>query len=182
MSFCRSGISPWLEDYFLKAGQFVPDGRRCPACLGRCEQSPGESKPNVPLGGYPAGKRDRFPAREGGLLVAQKVSVTYACDYDDKEIPEGQHRSLTFGIDGQDYEIDLCKKHSERFGELINKFAQHARRPAQKGAPRRKRRTAANRQRSAEIRAWAKGQGMEVSERGRIPGSVLAGFERTHEG
>jgi len=109
------------------------------------------------------------------------VSVTYACDYDDKEIPEGQQRSLTFGIDGQDYEIDLCKKHGDRFGEVIHKFAQHARKPGQKGASKRKRRTAANRQHSAEIRAWAKDQGMDVSDRGRIPGSVLAGFERTHE-
>jgi hypothetical protein len=114
--------------------------------------------------------------------VAQRVSVTYACDYDDKEIPEGQQRSLAFGIDGRDYEIDLCKKHSDRFGGLISKFTQHARRPAQKGAPKRKRRTAANRQHSAEIRAWAKDQGMEVNDRGRIPGSVLTAFESTHKG
>jgi hypothetical protein len=113
--------------------------------------------------------------------VAQKVSVTYACDYDNKEIPEGQHRSLTFGIDGQDYEIDLCKKHSDRFGEVVGKFAEHARRPSQKGAPKRKRRTAANRQRSAEIRAWAKDQGMEVSDRGRIPGNVVTDFEGTRK-
>ena len=29
---------------------------------------------------------------KGGSVVAQKVSVTYACDYDQKEIPQGQHR------------------------------------------------------------------------------------------
>jgi hypothetical protein len=109
--------------------------------------------------------------------VAQKVSVTYACDYDDKEIPDGQHRSLTFGLDGQEYEIDLCKKHSDRFGEVVGKFAEHARRQSSKGVPRRKRRTVANRQRSAEIRAWAKSAGIEVSDRGRIPGSILADFE-----
>lgn len=110
--------------------------------------------------------------------MAQRVSVTYACDYDDKEIPEGEQRSITFGIDGQDYEIDLCAKHSERLTEAVGKFAEHARKAAIRGT-RRRRRTTANRRRSAEIRAWAKGRGIEVSDRGRIPGHVLAGFETT---
>lgn len=110
--------------------------------------------------------------------MAQKVSVTYACDFDEKEIPDGQQRNLTFSLDGQEYEIDLCKKHSERFGETLGKFAEHARRPSSvKGQPRRRRRTAAHRQRSAEIRAWAKSSGIEVSDRGRIPGNVLTDFE-----
>lgn len=113
--------------------------------------------------------------------MAQKVSVTYACDYDDKEIPDGQQRSVTFGLDGQEYEIDLCVKHSEKFTEVVEKFAVHARRETVRGT-RRRRRTAANRQRSAEIRAWAKKNGIEVSDRGRIPAHVLAGFESSKQG
>jgi hypothetical protein len=109
--------------------------------------------------------------------VAQKVSVTYACDYDDKEIPDGQQRKIRFGIDGQEYEIDLCAKHSQRLGDVVGKFAEHARKVSVRGAKRR-RRTSANRQRSAAIRAWAKTSGIEVSDRGRIPGHVLTGFER----
>ena len=108
--------------------------------------------------------------------MAQRVSVTYACDYDEKEIPRGEQRSHTFGIDGQEYEIDLCAKHSEKFSEVVGKYAEHARRAAPRGA-RRRRRTAANRQHSAEIRAWAKDSGIAVSDRGRIPAHVLAGFE-----
>ncbi|HKD89432.1 MAG TPA: histone-like nucleoid-structuring protein Lsr2, partial [Streptosporangiaceae bacterium] len=38
----------------------------------------------------------------------------------------------------------------------------------------------AHRQRSAEIRAWAKQSGMEVSDRGRIPASVIAKFDANH--
>ncbi|HEY2488141.1 MAG TPA: Lsr2 family protein [Streptosporangiaceae bacterium] len=112
--------------------------------------------------------------------MAQRVSVTYACDYDDKEIPAGQQRNITFGIDGQEYEIDLCTRHSERLSEVVGKFAEHARKATVK-APRRRRRTTANRQRSAEIRAWAKSRGIEVSDRGRIPGHVLTGFENSHK-
>ena len=91
--------------------------------------------------------------------MAQKVSVTYACDYDDKEIPDGQHRSLAFGLDGQEYEIDLCKKHSDRFGEVVGKFAEHARRQSFKGAPKRKRRkmsvAARKRIAAAQRKRWA---------------------------
>ena len=43
---------------------------------------------------------------KGGPEVAQKVSVTFACDYDQKEIPQGQHRRRRFSIDGRDYEMD----------------------------------------------------------------------------
>jgi hypothetical protein len=113
--------------------------------------------------------------------VAQRVSVSYACDYDDKEIPDGQQRSITFGLDGQEYEIDLCVKHSEKFTEMVGKYAEHARRGTVRGV-RRRRRTAANRQRSAEIRAWAKKRGIEVSDRGRIPAQVVAGFESDNRG
>jgi hypothetical protein len=51
-------------------------------------------------------------------------------------------------------------------------FIEHARK-AGRGQPRRPGRTAASRQRSGEVRAWAKENGIAVSERGRIPASVV---------
>ena len=111
--------------------------------------------------------------------MAQKVSVTYACDFDQKEIPDGQHRLRRFSIDGREYEIDLCMKHSERFDDAVGRFASHARKAAAR-LPRAKRRTAAHRKHSAEVRAWAKEQGLAVSERGRIPADVVSRFETTH--
>jgi hypothetical protein len=116
---------------------------------------------------------------EGGQEVAQKVSVTYACDFDEKEIPQGEHRVRKFSLDGRDYEIDLCLKHSEKFDEAIGRFAERARRVSGR-PPRVKRRTTAHRQRSARIRAWAKKEGIEVSDRGRIPADVVSRYEATH--
>src|ERR1035441_1445737 len=66
---------------------------------------------------------DIFAPGEGGPEVAQKVSVTFACDYDQKEIPVGQHRTRGFGLDGRDYEIDLCAKHSQKLDEVVNRYA-----------------------------------------------------------
>ena len=90
--------------------------------------------------------------------MAQKVSVTYACDY----------------------EIDLCEKHSIRFDELIGKYAEHARKASSGRGPRTKRRTAAHRKHSAQVRAWAKDHGLAVSERGRIPADVVTRYEANH--
>jgi Lsr2 len=111
--------------------------------------------------------------------VVQKLSVTYACDYDQKEIPQGQHRVRRFSLDGRDYEIDLCAMHSSRFDRAIGKFAEHARRSSARVAPV-KRRTAAHRQHSASVRAWAKTRGIAVGDRGRIPADVVARYEAAH--
>jgi len=111
--------------------------------------------------------------------VAQKVSVTFACDYDSKEIPSGEHLTRAFSLDGRDYEIDLCEKHSQKFDEVMKRFAEKARKASSK-MPRTKRRTTAHRRRSAEIRAWAKRSGLEVSDRGRIPTQVIKRYEANH--
>jgi len=111
--------------------------------------------------------------------VAQKVSVTFACDYDSKEIPSGEHLTRSFSLDGRDYEIDLCEKHSQKFDEVMKRFADHARKVSTRMG-RTKRRTTAHRRRSAEIRAWAKRSGMEVSDRGRIPAQVITKYEANH--
>jgi len=78
--------------------------------------------------------------------VAQKISVTFACDYDSREIPEGEHLTRAFSLDGRDYEIDLCEKHSQKFDEVLSRFAEKARKVTNRvGKP--KRRTTAHRQR-----------------------------------
>ena len=56
---------------------------------------------------------------------------------------------------------------------------EHARR-AGRAQPRRTGRT--NRQRSGDIRAWAKEHGLAVSERGRIPASVLEQYQAAANG
>jgi hypothetical protein len=111
--------------------------------------------------------------------VAQKVSVTFACDYDSREIPAGEHLTRSFSLDGRDYEIDLCVKHSQKFDEAVKRFAGKARRATTRVA-RTKRRTTAHRQRSADIRAWAKDSDIEVNDRGRIPAQIIAQYEASH--
>jgi hypothetical protein len=79
---------------------------------------------------------------------------------------------VRFAVDGTGYEIDLSAKNARAFSKLLAPYLEHARK-AGRAQRRRAGRTASSRQRSGDIRAWAKEQGLAVSERGRIPASVV---------
>jgi hypothetical protein len=100
--------------------------------------------------------------------VAQKVTV--ALEDDLTGGPADQ--TIRFAFEGTGYEIDLNAKNAATFSEQLAPYLAHARR-AGWAQPQRLGRTAAGRQRSGDIRAWAKEHGLAVSERGRIPASVM---------
>ena len=95
-------------------------------------------------------------------------SVTVVLEDDLTGGPAEQTVRFSFG--GTDYEIDLNAKNAALHKQLAP-YLEHARR-AGRAPSRRPERTAVGRQRSADIRAWAKQHGLAVSERGRIPVSV----------
>jgi hypothetical protein len=88
--------------------------------------------------------------------------------------------TLQFGIGGAEYEIDLSTTNAHRFRTQIAPFIEHARQAGQR--QRRVVRTSASRRRSQDIRAWAREQGIELSERGRIPASVAARYDAARRG
>jgi hypothetical protein len=104
--------------------------------------------------------------------MAQKVTVELEDDLDGSPADE----TVRFGLGGAEYEIDLSKKNATAFRRKLAPFIEHARRAGQ-GQRSRAARTAASRDRSGSIRAWAKDQGIAVSERGRIPASVVEQYE-----
>jgi nucleoid-associated protein Lsr2 len=104
--------------------------------------------------------------------MAQKIRVALEDDLDGGRADE----TLRFGFGGTDYEIDLSKKNAAAFRKQIAPYIEHGRKLGRL-QPRRGVRTAASRQRSSGIRAWALQQGITVSERGRIPASVVAQYE-----
>ena len=104
--------------------------------------------------------------------MAQRVSVELEDDLDGGPADE----TLRFGLGSVDYEIDLSKKNASRFRRQIAPYIEHARK-AGRGQRRRPVRTASSREHSGDIRAWAKDQGIPVSERGRIPASVVEQYQ-----
>jgi hypothetical protein len=87
-------------------------------------------------------------------------------------------KTVQFSLGGKEYEIDLNAKNVDRFRAQLKPFVDHAR-PAAAGHRGRPVRSAASRQRSADIRAWAKKQGIALSDRGRIPASVIQRYQAT---
>jgi Lsr2 len=106
--------------------------------------------------------------------VAQRTQVLYVDDIDGSDA-EG---TVRFAFDGTDYEIDLNKEHAEQLAEAIGPFIAAARRVSSSRRPARGAR--AGRHDLSDVRAWARDQGIKISERGRIPAEVLAKYNAAH--
>jgi hypothetical protein len=105
-------------------------------------------------------------------MMAQKVTVALEDDLTGGPADE----TVRFAVDGTEYEIDLSAKNAAAFGKVLARYIEHGRK-ARRAPARRGGRTAASRQRSGDIRAWAQQHGLAVSERGRIPASVVEQYE-----
>jgi hypothetical protein len=85
---------------------------------------------------------------------------------------------LTTRVDGVEYEIDLSAEHAGALRRALAPFVGAARRSRATGrAVRGGRRVAASGLDTTEVREWAREQGIEVKDRGRIPAEVVARFK-----
>jgi len=108
--------------------------------------------------------------------MAQKVHIVLEDDLDGSPATE----TVSFGLDGKSYEIDLNDKNA---GKLRDALAQYVGAGRSVGGARRGRKpsTSTNLGPSArEIRDWARSNGHKVPDRGRIPGDVREAFEAAH--
>ena len=109
--------------------------------------------------------------------MAQRVTVELEDDLDGGQAEE----TVRFDVDGSEYEIDLSKKNATAFRRKLAPFIDHARK-AGRGQRRRPGRTASSRERSGDVRAWAKDQGIAVNARGRIPANVVEQYQAATKG
>jgi hypothetical protein len=115
--------------------------------------------------------------------MAQKIQVLLICDVCNDGTPGTEN--IRFGVDGVNYEIDVCDSHAAQLRDSVAPFSGAGRRATAGGGSsasvsRRGRRSAAggtDRARTQAIRAWAKGRGIKVSERGRISADVAAQYD-----
>ncbi|MDA5286632.1 histone-like nucleoid-structuring protein Lsr2 [Streptomyces sp. NPDC054904] len=108
--------------------------------------------------------------------MAQKVQVLLVDDLDGGEADE----TVTFALDGKTYEIDLTTANAEKLRGLLDPYAKSGRRTGGRAsAGRTKGRAAASSGSpdTAEIRAWAKAQGLSVNDRGRVPAEIREAYE-----
>ena len=107
--------------------------------------------------------------------MARNVQVVISDDLDGSEGAE----TITFGFDGVSYEIDLGEKNRAKFEKAFEPYVQAGRRISRSRRPSSARTTGPRIDR-AVVRAWAKEQGLHVSERGRISAEVMQKYEASH--
>ncbi|SFQ59584.1 Lsr2 protein [Amycolatopsis arida] len=110
--------------------------------------------------------------------MAQQVLVSLVDDLDGSEADE----TVEFMLDGVSYEIDLSAENAEELRDSLAQYVEHARRVGgRKRSGRRSvtaERSTADREQNQAIRAWARKNGFEISDRGRIPSEVVEAYHR----
>lgn len=117
--------------------------------------------------------------------MAQRTVVQLTDDLDGKAIPEGKGETVRFGVDGQEYEIDLGDKNAQALREVVGKYVSAGRRVGggSRGGRSRTERTSSSRGRDYDpkaVRAWAEAQGLDVSARGRVPADLVTKFQEAN--
>ena len=106
--------------------------------------------------------------------MAQKIQTLLIDDLDGSAAEE----TVRFGMDGADYEIDLNAGHAQ---ELRMPWPATWVLPggpaARPGGRRGTRRGPASGLNTTEVREWAKAQGIEVKDRGRVPAELVVKFK-----
>ena len=120
--------------------------------------------------------------------MAQKTVVTLVDDLTGEESED--ITTVEFALDGVTYEIDLDEKNSAGLRDQLAQYVASARRTGGRRAAGRRRSAGTgtgtpratspggyDRETSKQIREWARGEGFEVSDRGRVPNNVVEAWE-----
>ncbi|MFI7587084.1 Lsr2 family protein [Spongisporangium articulatum] len=78
--------------------------------------------------------------------------------------------TVSFGLDGIDYEIDLSAANAEALRAALAPWQAPARRLTRRGAPHVQVSTGVD---TRAVRAWAASNGVDLPARGRIPAAVI---------
>ncbi len=106
--------------------------------------------------------------------MAQKVHIVLVDDIDQTDAEE----TLSFGLDGKEYAIDLNAENARALRDALAPYVAHARPTS--GRSRRGSAKSAGGPAPSEIRAWARENGFDVPERGRVSAEVREAYAAAH--
>jgi len=118
--------------------------------------------------------------------MARKVQVILSDDLDENLSAD---ETVSFSLDGTSYEIDLADKNAKEMRDVFSRYVSAARKVGRGsrasgggGGGGRGRSTGGrmDREQAGAIRDWARKNGHSVSDRGRIPASVVDAYEAPH--
>ena len=114
--------------------------------------------------------------------MAQQTTVRFIDDLDGSAAAG----TFDFAIDGRQYQIDLSDENTDKLHEVLAPYIEHARKAAGRSGGRGRTRGHAamteaparsNREETHAIREWARQNGHQVNDRGRIPKSVIEAYK-----
>ena len=109
--------------------------------------------------------------------MAQKVEVTLIDDLDGGKADE----TVVFGLDGKQFVIDLSEKNAAKLRDSIARYVAAARKervPSPgRGSARKSPATDLN---TSDVREWARAEGYDVSDRGRVSKDLIVKFQEAH--
>ncbi|WP_323097780.1 Lsr2 family protein [Intrasporangium sp. YIM S08009] len=109
--------------------------------------------------------------------MAQRVEVRLIDDIDQGDADE----TVTFALDGVTYEIDLSDKNAKKLRDDFASWVGHARRSGGARSTTKRRSSGGGAKRDlAAVREWARANGHQVSDRGRISAEVQDAYDKAH--
>ena len=107
--------------------------------------------------------------------MVQRVEVKLTDDLDGTDIPTGRGETIEFALDGTTYEIDLTSKNAAALRKSFAAYIAAGRRVKNSRGVRVKRIQVGADTRT--VKEWARANGFEVNDRGRIPARIREAFE-----
>jgi hypothetical protein len=112
--------------------------------------------------------------------MAQKTIIELTDDLDGSKAAE----TVRFGLDNRSYIIDLSARNAKALRKVLAPYVESGRRVTAGRPGRGRARAAADGRRfsTRDVREWARSQGIEVADRGRIPADLAVKFQAAHPG
>ena len=118
--------------------------------------------------------------------MAQRVNIVLVDDIDGSDAVE----TVTFALDGVEYEIDLSEQNADKLRESLSLYVGHGRRTGgrrrsgggqgEQKSPRSRGGASSDGPSASEIREWARGNGHTVPDRGRVSAEVREAYAAAH--
>ncbi|MEU1201616.1 Lsr2 family protein [Streptomyces sp. NPDC005813] len=108
--------------------------------------------------------------------MAQKIVTVYTDDLTGAESEEVQ--THTFSLNGVNYEIDLVSDNYDKLFEALAPFIEKGRKVGRASNAGRSRKSSTEGPSAEELRAWARENGLQVNDRGRVPASIREAYQK----
>ena len=107
--------------------------------------------------------------------MAQRAEIVFTDDMDGSEAAG----TVRFGLQGTTYEIDLSQKNADQLAKVLEPYVNAGRKVISRRPAARSRAAGPS---PAAVREWAKTEGMEVKDKGRVPAELIVKFQAANAG